>query len=137
MSNGSTRVEPCAHAIDSATVRHQAPQTITTERMADEPAAEPAADAMPELPGGLSFDDITDGVTEILNTESWDTLTVKVILAKLEASKLPTHPPGTLKPFKKFVKEQLDVLMKKKMAENEAAAAAPAPPPEPPKAAEP
>ena len=104
--------------------------------MADEPAAEPAADAMPELPGGLSFDDITDGVTEILNTESWDTLTVKVILAKLEASKLPTHPPGTLKPFKKFVKEQLDVLMKKKMAENEAAAAAPAPPPEPPKAEE-
>ena len=41
-----------------------------------------------------------------------------------EEQLLPQHPPGTLKPVKKAIKEVVDELMKKIMAEREAAAAA-------------
>ena len=49
---------------------------------------------------------------------------MKVVLARLEERLLPQHPPGTLKPFKKMVKEMVDTLMKQILAE-------PPPPAEP------
>lgn len=75
------------------------------------------------LPGGLEPDQIYEAIETLLRSESWEELTMKVILAKLEASLLPQYPPGTLKPHKKLVKERVDTLMKALMAEQETAAA--------------
>ena len=65
-----------------------------------------------ELPGGLKADTLYGGIEELLQNESWDVLTLKVVVARLEASLLPQHAPGTLKPFKKILKEVVDVQMK-------------------------
>ena len=82
------------------------------------------ASTMATLPGGLTLQDIREELTTILNAESWDTLTPKIILAKLEASKLPTHAPGTLKPFKGMVKELLKVFVRERAESGNRGAAA-------------
>ena len=77
------------------------------------------------LPGGLEPDQIYEAIETLLRSESWEELTIKVILAKLEASLLPQHPPGTLRPHRKLVSERVDALMKALMAEQDTANAAP------------
>ena len=69
------------------------------------------AAAAAEWPGGLTLERVHEALEKLLGSESWETLTMKVILAKLEASLLPQHPPGTLKPFKKLIKEKVDTLI--------------------------
>ena len=82
--------------------------------------AEPATEAPePEYPAGLTPDALKGGMENLLRTESWDTLTIKVIMAKLEESLLPQQPPGTLKPVKKVIKEMMDTVMKQILVERQ------------------
>ena len=82
------------------------------------------AAAAAEWPGGLTLERVHEALEKLLGSESWETLTMKVILAKLEASLLPQHPPGTLKPFKKLIKEKVDTLMRQMLPAFEAAKSA-------------
>ena len=74
---------------------------------------------------------------ELLRTESWEILTLKVVLSRLEQKLLPQHPPGTLKPFKKGIKVEVDTLMKAMLKAKEDPSSGTQPPaasePEPPK----
>ena len=82
--------------------------------MAEEQTAEAAP---PEVPADLlAEEELQTGLRDLLQSESWDILTLKVVLAKLE-QRLPQHPPGTLKPFKKAIKAQIDQMMKSLLAQ--------------------
>ena len=61
---------------------------------------------------------IESSVEALLRAESWDELTVKVVMRKLEQGE--ELAGGTLKPHKKLVKEAVDAMMKKIMTEREA-----------------
>ena len=65
-------------------------------------------EALSDLPGSLTADAVRAGVRTLLESQSWDTLTMKVVQAHLEEQLLPQHPPGTLKPIKKLLKEVVD-----------------------------
>ena len=92
--------------------------------------AEPAEP--PPLPPDdlLTLEALRSGLETLLKTESWDILTLKVVLLRLEQQLLPQHPPGTLKPFKKAIKAEVDAQMKRMLetpaAEEAAAEEAPA-----------
>ena len=60
---------------------------------------------MATLPGlAVTESEITEGIEQLLRTEDWDTITVKVVLRRLEAQLLPDQPEA-LKPHKKIIKE--------------------------------
>ena len=102
--------------------------------MADEAAAPPPE--APSLPEGISKDDIFGVVDAMLRTESWDDITLKVVMARVEAQLNAGAEGGWLKPFKKMVKEAVDQGMKAILANRETAAAAAASVPSPAKASE-
>ena len=81
--------------------------------------ADAAAEPEIEYPGDLTHEGLKGGVENLLRSESWDSLTLKVIMRKLEETLLPQHPPGTLKPLKKVIKELMDVAMKMIIAQQQ------------------
>ena len=88
-------------------------------------------DASTELslpsPSLLTLERLREGLETLLQTESWDILTLKVVLTRLEQQLLPQQPPGTLKPYKKGIKAEVDTLMKR-MLTGDAKSPAPDPP---------
>ena len=48
-----------------------------------------------------------------------------MVLTKLEQRLLPQHPPGTLKPYKKAIKAQVDQMMKSLLAQGSGVPPAP------------
>ena len=73
-------------------------------------------DSLPLPPESLlPLSTLREGLSHLLSNESWDVLTLKVVLARLEQDLLPQQPPGTLKPFKKGIKVEVDNLMQRMM----------------------
>jgi len=87
----------------------------------------------PPLPTDLvPTETLHECLNKLLETHSWEVLTLKVVLQQLEQQLLPDHPPGTLKPFKKGIKAEVDTLMKRILNAETPQAAPPVAPPAPP-----
>lgn len=90
-----------------------------------------------EVASPLTAEELHAGVDAVLHEESWDTLTLKLVMARLEQRLLPQHPPGTLKPQKKVIKGVVDTLMKQMLDAGYTGPTAAAGPSQPAPAAEP
>lgn len=79
----------------------------------------PAEAEVPPLPpdSPLTLEALRGGLETILTIESWDVLTIKTVLTRLEQQLLPQQPPGTLIPLKKAIKAEVDALMKRMLRE--------------------
>jgi len=62
---------------------------------------------------GIAKSTVSMSIDALLRKESWDNLNIKEVIVRLEKQLFPLEPAGVLKPYKNFIREEIDSALAK------------------------